>query len=120
MAGNGHYFRQKKGCLRTLFCVSARRILGQELLAVTLTELVHLLGGLQDVLLAGVKRVRLAGNFQFQQRVFVAVFPLDGFTGRDRGLRQNGEFRGNILEDDVSVFGVYVLFHDGAAQWASR
>ena len=77
---------KKKGARGTLF----RTICGA-LLAVALTELVDLLGGLQDVLLAGVKRMRLAGDFQLQQRILVTVFPLDGFSGGHGRLGQNGE-----------------------------
>ena len=103
--------RQKKGCRGTLF-----DLLGVEpalclLAAVALTELVDLFGGLQDVLLTGVKRMRLARNFKLQQRVFVSVFPLDGFARGYRRFGQNGEIGGNVLEDDVSIFGMYVWFH---------
>ena len=97
---------KKKGCRGTLF-----RYLCSGLLAVALTELVDLLGGLQDVLLAGVKRVRLAGNLELQQRVLVAVFPLDSVAGRYRGLGQDGEIGRNILEHHVPVFWMNVLFH---------
>ena len=82
--------------------------------AVALTELVDLLGGLQDVLLAGVERVRLARDFELQQRAFLAVFPLDGVASRYRRPGQDGEIGGNVLENDVSVFGMNVLFHGTA------
>ncbi len=84
---------------------------GRRLPAVALAELVNLLRGLQDVLLTGVKRVRLARNLQFQQWVFVAVFPLDGIPGGRGRFRQDREIGRNILENDVSVFGMYALFH---------
>ena len=54
LAQRGDDPRQKKGCLGTLFGT----VYG--LLAVALTELVDLFGGLQNMLLAGVKRMRLA------------------------------------------------------------
>ncbi len=79
------YSRQKKRCLSTLCKYGCR------LLAVTLTKLVDLLGSLQNVLLAGVERMRLARDFQLQQRVLVSVFPLDGFSGGYGGLRQDGK-----------------------------
>jgi len=47
------YSRRKKGCLGTLFEFLNSQA-GSSLLAVALTELVDLLGGLQDVLLAGI------------------------------------------------------------------
>ena len=59
LGGAVNYSRQKIGCLDTLF-----KILPRLLITVALTELVDLLGGLQDVLLTGVKRMRLARNFK--------------------------------------------------------
>ena len=54
------YSRQKKGCQGT------RRGNLFELFAVALAKLVDLLRGLQNVLLAGVERMRLARNFKFE------------------------------------------------------
>lgn len=88
------------------------------LLAVALTELVDLFRGLQNVLLARVKRVRLARNFKFQQWILVTVFPLDGFPGRDGRPGQDRKLRRNVLEHDVSIFGVNVLFHVAIAVYA--
>ena len=59
--------------------------------AVALAELVDLLGGLQYVLLAGVERVRRARDFELDQRVLVAVFPLDSIFGGRGGFCQDGE-----------------------------
>ena len=111
--------RQKKGAPGHLFEFLSALALGELLLAVALAKLVDLLGGLQDVLLAGVERVRLAGNFKLQQRVLVSVFPLDGFPGGHGGAGQDRKIRRNVLEDDVSVFWMNVLFH-GQLQLASR
>lgn len=79
--------------------------------AVALTELVDLFCGLQDVLLAGVKWMRLAGNFEFQQWIFVTVFPFDGFARGYGRTCQYCEFRRDILKYDVSILGVNILFH---------
>ena len=60
-----------------------------KLFAVTLTELVDLFCSLQDVLLAGVERVRLTRDLEFEQGIFVTVFPGDGFPGGHGGLCQD-------------------------------
>ena len=83
-------------------------------LAVASTKLIDLFSGLQDVLFAGVKRMRLAGNFELQQRIFVTVFPFNSFPCRYGGAGQNCEIRRDILKYDVSIFGVNILFHDVA------
>jgi len=84
----------------------------KSLFTVTLAKFVDLLRSLQNMLLAGVKRMRLAGNFQFQQWVFVTIFPFDCFSCGYGGAGQDREFRRNILEYNISIFGVNVLFHD--------
>ena len=101
----------KKGARSTLFRIRTA------LLAVTLAELVDLPRGLQDMLFAGVKRMRIARDLEFDERVLVTVFPLDGVTRGHGGARQDREIRRDILEHDFSVLGVYILFHfsDAAA-----
>lgn len=88
------------------------------LLAVALAELVDLFRGLQNVLLARVKRMRLARNFKFQQWILITVFPLYGFPGGNSGPGQDRKIRRNVLEHDVSIFGVDILFHVAVAIYA--
>ena len=97
------------------FLVFDQRYSKRRLLAVALTELVYLLGGLQYVLLTGVERMGLARNFKLEQRVLLAVFPGDGFTRGYGRSRQNRKVGRDVLEDHVSVFGMYFWFHLGAA-----
>jgi len=54
------------------------------LFAVTFFETINTATGIQHLVLAGVKRMRSAGNFNLHQWVFVTVFPLDGFLAFDR------------------------------------
>ena len=90
------------------------------LLAVTLAELVDLARGLQNMLLAGVERVRRAGNLKFDQRIFLAIFPLDLFLGVERGAGQDSEIGRGILENHGPRLRVYALFHNSKLQTLNR
>ena len=81
------FIQGKKKGARAPFCGYR-----DKLFAVTLTELVDLFCGLQDVLLTGVEGVRLARNFKFQQWIFVTVFPGNSFSGGHGGLCQDRKF----------------------------
>ena len=85
------------------------------LLTVTLTELVDLFCGLQDVLFTGVEGVRLTRNLEFEQWVLITVFPGDGLSGRHGGFCQDRKIGRDILEHNVSVIWVNVLFHDATS-----
>jgi len=104
---------KKKGCRGHPFRNQYSR-----LLAVALTELVDLFRGLQNVLLARVKRMRLARNFKLQQWILFTVFPLDCFPGRNGRLGQDRKIRRNVLEHDLSIFGMNFLFHVAVAIYA--
>src|SRR3546814_10036695 len=55
----------------------ARRCAARVLLRVTLAELVDAAAGIHDLVLARVERVRGRRHVDLDQRVLVAVFPLD-------------------------------------------
>lgn len=56
--------------------------------------------------------MRFAGNLQSDQRIFVAIFPLDGLLGGRAGFGQEGFVAGKILENNVAVVGwVDIFFH---------
>ena len=59
-------------------------------LLVLAVELINTAGGIDEFHLTGVERVRSAGDFELHERVFVAVFPLDGVLGVDGRARQEG------------------------------
>ena len=80
-------------------------------LSVALVELVHTTCGVDELLLAGVEGMAVAGDFNFDQRVFVAVFPLDGVLRVDGRLGQEGEIGGYIFEDDRPVIRMDIFFH---------
>src|SRR5690606_24843939 len=51
------------------------------LLRVATLELVDATAGIHDLVLAGVERMRGRGHFDLDQRIFLAVFPLDRLLG---------------------------------------
>jgi hypothetical protein len=52
------------------------------------------------------------GNIQFNQRILVAIFPLNGFPGFGTRLAQEHVFVGHILENNKTViFGMGIGFH---------
>ena len=51
------------------------------LFSVTLVELIDTTSGINPYIFTSVKRVAHIGNFQFDYRVSIAIFPLDGFAG---------------------------------------
>lgn len=84
-----------------------------DLLAVALLELVDAAAGVHDLVLAGVEGVRLARDFDLDQRV-LGTFELDGFLGPDGGAGLENQVAGQILEDHFAIVGVNVGFHGGA------
>src|SRR5690606_34284799 len=83
------------------------------LLGVALAELVDATAGVHQLVLAGVERMRSRGDFDLDQRIFIAVLPLHGLFAGERGTGEDLEVRGHVLEDDVAVFGMDVGLHGG-------
>src|SRR5205823_14086171 len=84
------------------------RLLG---VAEPLAEPLDLAGRVHQLHLAGEERVRRAGDVQPDQRVLLAVLPLDRLTGLDRGPGQEREVGGRVQEHDLAVLGVDVFLH---------
>src|SRR5690348_15457418 len=108
-------FRQQKrqpgGCLFARIGARLFGGLGRALAGVALLELVDASGGIHDLLLAGVERVRLRGNLDLVDRIFLAVLPLDGLVGRDRRAGDESEIAAGVEENDLAVIGVDAVFH---------
>jgi hypothetical protein len=79
-----------------------------------LVELVDPSGGVYKLHLSGKEGVRLARNLQFDQWIFVAVFPFDGILGGYAGFCEEGEIAGEILKHDVAIIGRMNIFFHGA------
>jgi hypothetical protein len=82
------------------------------LFGVALAEFIHTATGIQQFLLAGIERVRSRRNVDFQQRVFLAVFPLDGFLAGQGRAGQEGKIGGDVLKDYVVVLRMDIGFHE--------
>ena len=76
------------------------KVVFPELLGVAFAELVDAAAGIDQLLLAGIERMRGRRNFNFQQRVFLAVFPFDGFLGRSCGTGDECMPVTHVLEND--------------------
>ena len=83
------------------------------LLAATKTpvETINPSAGIHDLVLASVERVRLAGGFQLDQRILLAVFPLDGFLAAHGRAGQKLEITRDVLEHHFLILRVNVCFH---------
>ena len=81
-------------------------------LPVLLTELVDSASRV-DELPARVEGMAFVTDFNFDQRVFVAVFPLHGFFCLRRRLAQERIIVAHVLKNDESVvLGMDAFFHD--------
>src|SRR6185436_11121089 len=91
------------------------------LLAVAALELLDPAGGVHDLLLAGVVRVRFGGDLDLDHRIFLAVGPLHGLAalGVDRSAREEGMVRRGVVEDHRLVAGMDAWFH-GALPFKKR
>src|SRR5688500_18450126 len=69
--------------------------------------------GVHDALLARVERVGLRGDFDVDDRVGVAVFPLDGLRGRNGGLGQELDAGSQVVENNSFVLRVGIRLHNG-------
>src|SRR5699024_2802186 len=81
------------------------------LAAVALLEAVDAAAGVHDLVLAGIEGVGLARDFDLDQRIFLAVFPLDGFFRVDGRAGLEGKVAGEVLEHHFAVFGMNFGFH---------
>jgi len=72
-------------------------------LLVTFLELVDTASRVNQHILPGKEGMRSIGNFQFDQGVLVAVFPLDGLPGLCGGLAQEGLTITHIFENNEPV-----------------
>ena len=82
-------------------------------LGVAALELLDPAGGVDDLLLAGVERVRLGRHLDLHHRIFLAVRPLHGLAalGVDGRAGQKGVVRAGVEKDHRPVFGVDAWFH---------
>src|SRR5258706_6025704 len=105
----------KKGSPKAAFPQADRRRLlgglGRALAGITLLELVDASGGIHDLLLARVERMGFGRDLDLVDRILLAVFPLDGFVGRDRGAGHEAEVAARVEENNFAVIGVNAVFH---------
>lgn len=64
-----------------------------------------------EFLFAREKGVRGTGDIHAYQRIFIAIFPLDGIFGLDRRAGEDGKIGRYVLKDNGSVVRVDVAFH---------
>ncbi len=100
---------KRKGIVRDAFEGWRQQSSGQAVLA---AEAIHAAGGVHDLLLARVERVRVAGHFHFDQGIGFAIGPLDGFLGSDGGPGEEREIGGNILKHDFAVGWMNIFLHE--------
>src|SRR6185503_13716516 len=82
-------------------------------LGVAALELLDPARGVDDLLLAGVERVRLGRDLELHHGIFLAVLPLHGLAalGVDGRAGQEGVVRAGVEKDHRPVFGVDAAFH---------
>ena len=54
----------------------------------------------------------LGRDLDLVDRILLAVLPLDGLVGRDRGTGYESEIAARVEEHDFAVIGVDAVFHD--------
>src|SRR5688500_358459 len=83
------------------------------LLGVAALELLDAARGIDDLLLAGVVRMRFRRDLDLDDRILLAVLPLHGFAalGVDRRARQDALVDAGVEEDHGPVLGVGTWFH---------
>src|SRR5689334_8263739 len=81
------------------------------LFRVALAELVDAAALIGHLLLAGEERVRMARDFHLDERIFLAVFPLDLLVARHHRAGQEREIARDVLEDDRLIIRVRIGFH---------
>jgi len=100
-------------CIHTVAYLPGEDVLGdrQRLLAVALLETVDAPARIHDLVLTGVERMRLARNFDLDQRIFLAIFPLDGFAGLDGRSGLERKIAGQVLKNDFAVIWMNFCLH---------
>ena len=82
------------------------------LLCVLLFEFVDTTCGIYQDILTGIERVAGIRDLHFYERIFVTIFPLDGFFGSSGRAAQEGVTITHVLENDQTVIlGMDILFH---------
>src|SRR5690606_4475369 len=79
-----------------------------------LAEPLDAAGGVDELLLTGEKRVRLAGDIDLHQRIGATIFPGDGFRRVHGRTRQERKIGRGVVEDHRTVLGMNALLHDSA------
>jgi hypothetical protein len=88
------------------------RIRVNGLTLVLLVELVDAAFVVEDASLSSEERVRLTGNFHSNQRIFIAVFPLDRVLCSNAGFSKDREVTGDVLENNRTVvIGMNIFLH---------
>ncbi len=79
----------------------------------TLAEFLNAAGGIHDLVLAGIKRMRFGRDFDTDDRVFLAVGPHHFFAALGLDGRAGHEFEigGRIKKDNFVIVGVNAGFH---------
>jgi hypothetical protein len=75
-----------------------------------LAEFFNAAGGIDDLVFAGVERVRFSGNLDLHERICF-TFELDGFASVDGRTGNEFEIAGQIVEHDFAIFRVSIFFH---------
>src|SRR6185503_3862374 len=101
-------------------CREEKRLRGRRrrrrgLLTVPPAEFLDAAGGVDELLLAGVERVRFGRHFDLDHRVFLAVGPLHHLAalGIDRRAREDRMVGCSIEKDHCRVAGMDSWFHCG-------
>lgn len=90
-----------------------RFLLGKARLRKLLVEFVDTARRVDKLHLTGKEGVRKAGDFQFYQRIFLAVFPDDRVFRRRARVREEGLVAGEVLKDNQAViFRMNIVLHD--------
>lgn len=79
---------------------------------IALLEFFDSSGGVNQSLLSREKRVRDVRDFDLDERIRFAVFPLDCFVRLDSRARQKGVTHRCVPKNDFAVFGVNSFFHN--------
>jgi hypothetical protein len=82
------------------------------IVTIAAAELLDPAGRVDHARLAGVERVARGRDLHVDDRVGVAVFPLDRAVALQRGLREEREVRRAVPEDDGVIVGMNVRLHD--------
>src|SRR5471030_2478298 len=117
MKENGRPARptNKKSSQRLLFCSSRRKSALCDLglranCAEFLAEFLNAASGVDDLVLAGVERVRFSRHLDLDQRVFFTVV-LDLFAGLDGRTGNEFEVARQVVEHNFAVFWMDFWFH---------